>query len=64
MTHAAMTPEARAAAGISDRLVRFSIGLEHQQDLIRDIFSALDCVAAPSSSKVAYLRKSSEAHAC
>lgn len=64
MTHAAMTPEARAAAGISDRLVRFSIGLEHQQDLVRDIFSALDNVAAPSSSKVAYLRKSSEAHAC
>jgi len=64
MTHAAMTPEARAAAGISDRLVRFSIGLEHQQDLVRDIFTALDNVAAPSSSKVAYLRKSSEAHAC
>ena len=64
MTHAAMTAEARRAAGISDRLVRFSIGLEHSQDLIRDIFAALDSVAAPSSSKVAYLRKQSEAHAC
>ena len=64
MTHAAMTPEARAAAGISDRLVRFSIGLEHGQDLIRDIFSALDSVVAPSAAKVAYLRKQSEAHAC
>lgn len=64
MTHASMTPEARAAAGISDRLVRFSIGLEHTQDLIRDIFSALDSVVAPSSSKVSYLRKQGEAHAC
>ncbi len=42
MTHAAMTPEARAEAGISDRLVRFSIGLEHEEDLVRDIFAALD----------------------
>lgn len=64
MTHAAMTPEARAKAGISDRLVRFSIGLEHPQDLTRDIFIALDSVAAPSPSKVAYFRKQSEAHAC
>ncbi|MEK7264819.1 MAG: cystathionine gamma-synthase [Pseudomonadota bacterium] len=64
MTHAAMTPEARTAAGISDRLVRFSIGLEHSTDLIRDIFTSLDGVVAPSSSKVAYLRKQSEAHAC
>ncbi len=64
MTHAAMTPEARAIAGISDRLVRFSIGLEHSHDLIRDIFVALDSLVAPSAAKVAYLRKQSEAHAC
>lgn len=64
MTHAAMTPEARAAAGISDRLVRFSIGLEHSTDLVRDIFAALDSVVAPSPSKVAYLRQQSDAHAC
>jgi len=42
MTHAAMSPQARARAGISDRLVRFSIGLEHEDDLMRDIFRALD----------------------
>ena len=42
MTHAAMTPEARAKAGISDRLVRFSIGLEHEDDLLADIFGALE----------------------
>lgn len=64
MTHAAMGPQARAAAGISDRLVRFSTGLEHSADLIRDIFTALDACVAPSSSNVAFLRKRNEAHAC
>ncbi len=64
MTHASMTPQARAAAGISDRLVRFSIGLEHQGDLIRDLFGALDAVVAPTQSKVAFLRKPGDNHAC
>jgi cystathionine gamma-synthase len=64
MTHASMTPAARAAAGISDRLVRFSIGLEHPEDLIRDLFAALDSVVAPANANVAYLRKSGESHAC
>ncbi len=64
MTHASMTAEARAKAGISARLARFSIGLEHAQDLIRDLFSALDSVAAPAPAPVSYFRKQSEAHAC
>jgi cystathionine gamma-synthase len=42
MTHASMPAEARAAAGISDRLVRFSVGLEHEKDLAADIAAALD----------------------
>lgn len=63
MTHASMTPEARAKAGISDRLVRFSIGLEHSKDLLRDIFTALDAVRAPAVSKIAAFRKPGEAHA-
>lgn len=42
MTHAAMTPEARATAGISDRLVRLSVGLEHVDDLLADLSAALD----------------------
>ncbi|MEO1137025.1 MAG: cystathionine gamma-synthase [Pseudomonadota bacterium] len=54
MTHAAMTPEARAIAGISDRLVRFSIGLEHTDDLVRDIEKALE-LASAGAGKVAYL---------
>ena len=41
MTHAAMAPEARAAAGISESLLRLSIGLEHQGDLISALTNAL-----------------------
>jgi len=41
MTHAGMAPEARATAGISERLVRFSIGLEHEEDILADLFAAL-----------------------
>ncbi len=44
MTHAAMSPEARARAGISDALLRLSIGIERAQDLIADLAGALDWV--------------------
>ena len=46
MTHAAMSPEAQAIAGITEGLVRISIGLEHDQDLIDDINQALDKASA------------------
>ncbi|HQW60054.1 MAG TPA: PLP-dependent transferase, partial [Thermomonas sp.] len=41
MTHAAMSAEARAAAGISDGLLRLSVGIEHVDDLVADIQAAL-----------------------
>jgi cystathionine beta-lyase len=41
MTHASIPPQARRAMGISDRLVRLSVGLEHQEDLIGDLDQAL-----------------------
>jgi cystathionine gamma-synthase len=41
MTHAAMTAEARAKAGISDGLLRLSIGIESSDDLIADLSLAL-----------------------
>ncbi|HEY4556297.1 MAG TPA: cystathionine gamma-synthase [Lysobacter sp.] len=41
MTHAAMSPEARRAAGISDGLVRLSVGIEHVDDLLADVDAAL-----------------------
>ncbi len=46
MTHASMDATARATAGISDSLVRVSVGIESADDLVRDLTSALDSVAA------------------
>jgi cystathionine gamma-synthase len=42
MTHASMTPDARVAAGINDSLVRLSIGLENEGDLLADLARGLD----------------------
>ncbi|MCM2311601.1 MAG: cystathionine gamma-synthase [Steroidobacteraceae bacterium] len=42
MTHAAMDPAARNRAGISDALVRLSVGIEEAGDLTRDLAQALD----------------------
>jgi len=41
MTHASMAVEARRTAGISDTLLRLSIGLEHEEDLLADLEGAL-----------------------
>jgi O-succinylhomoserine sulfhydrylase len=43
-THQRFTPELRAEMGISDGLVRLSIGLEHRDDLLTDLTVALDSV--------------------
>jgi len=40
-THVGLSPEERAAAGISDGLVRISVGLEHPDDLVADLAQAL-----------------------
>ena len=45
MTHAAMSPEARLEAGISEGLLRLSVGIEHADDLVADLRAALDAVA-------------------
>jgi cystathionine gamma-synthase len=42
MTHAAMDEAARARAGISETLVRLSIGIEDGDDLARDLAAGLD----------------------
>ncbi|WP_207479177.1 trans-sulfuration enzyme family protein [Arenibaculum pallidiluteum] len=47
MTHAAYTAEERARHGISDGLVRLSIGLENLPDIQEDILQALDAAAPP-----------------
>ncbi len=44
MTHGDMTPAERAAVGITDGLVRLSVGLEDVEDLIADLEQALETV--------------------
>lgn len=46
MSHAAMPPEERTARGISDALVRLSVGLETAGDLIADLKQALEAATA------------------
>jgi O-succinylhomoserine sulfhydrylase len=43
-THQRLTPEQRAELGIGDGLVRLSAGLEHADDIIEDVLTALDKV--------------------
>ena len=46
MTHASMDATARHHAGISDSLLRLSVGIESPDDLVRDVTRALDAVSA------------------
>jgi cystathionine gamma-lyase len=41
MTHASIPAEQRAALGISDSLIRLSVGIEDTDDLIGDLAQAL-----------------------
>ena len=43
-SHAGMSPEDRAAAGITDDLIRLSVGIEDAEDLLADFGAALDKV--------------------
>lgn len=45
MTHAAMSPEDQAAAGISSRLLRLSVGIEHVDDLLSDLAAGFEAVS-------------------
>jgi O-succinylhomoserine sulfhydrylase len=40
-THRRLTPQARAAAGITDGVVRLSVGLEDAEDLLEDLDQAI-----------------------
>jgi len=43
-THQRLTPEARAELGITDAMLRLSVGLEDADDLIEDLNLALDAI--------------------
>lgn len=51
MTHKSIPAEKRRAAGVSDSLIRLSIGLEQADDLIRDIEQALNKVTELAASE-------------
>jgi cystathionine beta-lyase/cystathionine gamma-synthase len=44
MTHASLTPQQRADLGITDDLLRLSVGIEEVEDLVADLNGALDAV--------------------
>lgn len=46
MTHAAMDAEAQRAAGISESLLRLSVGIEAVEDLLQDLRAGLDRATA------------------
>jgi len=50
MTHGSVPPDQRKAAGITDGLVRLSVGLENPDDLIADLERALDTTSEVKNS--------------
>lgn len=44
MTHVSMGAQARAEAGVTDGLLRLSVGIEHIDDLINDLENALNAI--------------------
>jgi len=44
MTHAALGPKGRAAIGITDGLVRLSVGIENLEDIVDDLDRALSAI--------------------
>jgi cystathionine gamma-synthase len=51
MTHAPVSEEALATAGICQSLVRLSIGLEGGEDLVADVLSALEAASRAAAVK-------------
>ena len=49
MTHAGVDPEVRLELGVTESLVRLSIGVEKADDLVWDIEQALEQVAIPEA---------------
>ena len=53
MTHAPVSAEALAAAGIKQNLIRLSVGVESGDDLVADVLSALEAATDASSRPLA-----------
>ncbi len=48
MTHASVPPETRQRLGISDALIRLSVGIEDEADLVADLEQALEAAGFPA----------------
>ena len=48
MTHASVPADQREVLGISDNLIRLSVGLEDTDDLIKDVEQALNVAVSQS----------------
>jgi methionine-gamma-lyase len=44
MTHADVTAEEKTEVGITEKMIRLSVGIEHPEDIIRDLEQALRAV--------------------
>ena len=51
MTHAPVSEERKAAAGVTPTLIRLSVGLEGAEDLVEDILRALDAARSATTLK-------------
>ena len=51
-SHAMISAEARAKMGVTEQMVRLSVGIENADDLIADLERALEAVAAPQQVQV------------
>ncbi|MEO8174626.1 MAG: PLP-dependent aspartate aminotransferase family protein [Sediminibacterium sp.] len=57
MTHKSIPHAKRKAAGVSDSLIRLSIGLEDAEDLVTDIEQAFEKIAANNASQINVLTR-------
>ena len=57
MTHKTIPPDIRRAAGVSDSLIRLSVGLEEAEDLIADLRNTFDRIVVRSNKLFETFRK-------
>ncbi|XXM71821.1 cystathionine beta-lyase [Lysinibacillus sphaericus] len=55
MSHASMPKQERERRGITDGLLRLSVGLENTEELIGDLSQGLNSISSPSPKKVIHL---------
>jgi cystathionine beta-lyase/cystathionine gamma-synthase len=53
-SHAMISAEQRAEMGVTEQMVRLSVGIESVEDLIADLERALEAVAAPATVAIKY----------